>query len=236
MNGSRLSRPGFMPSNRLSAVVFDLDGLMFNTEAIYQQVGTELLARRGKRFEADLLDRMMGRQNAVALQIMIDWHGLSDTVPILAEESEQIFAGILDVQLECMPGLERLLEALEAAGLPKAIGTSSSRRFVNHVLGRFDFVPRFDFILTSEDVVEGKPHPEIYEKAAARFGLPPARVMVLEDSENGCRAALAAGTFAVAVPGGHSLKHDFTGARFVAESLADPRIYSALGLTRIIHG
>jgi HAD superfamily hydrolase (TIGR01509 family) len=219
-----------MPSEPLAAVVFDLDGLMFNTETIYQHVGTELLARRGKRFEAELLDRMMGRQNAVALQIMIDWHGLSDTVPILAEESEQIFAGILDEQLECMPGLAPLLEALEAAGLPKAIGTSSSRRFVNHVLGRFDFAPRFDFILTSEDVVEGKPHPEIYEKAAARFGLPPGRMMVLEDSENGCRAAVAAGTFAVAVPGGHSLKHDFTGARFVAESLADLRIYAALGI------
>jgi pseudouridine 5'-phosphatase len=54
--------------------------------------------------------------------------------------------------------------------------------------------------------------------------------MVLEDSENGCRAAVAAGTFAVAVPGGHSLKHDFRGARFIAESLADPRIYAALGL------
>jgi HAD superfamily hydrolase (TIGR01509 family) len=225
-----------MPSDPLSAVVFDLDGLMFNTEALYQQVGTELLARRGKRFEAELLDRIMGRQNAVALQIMIDWHGLPDTVPILAEESEQIFAGTLDEQLECMPGLEPLLEVLEAAGLPKAIATSSSRRFVDNVLGRFGFAPRFDFILTSEDVVEGKPHPEIYEKAAARFGLPPARVMVLEDSENGCRAAVAAGTFAVAVPGGHSLNHDFTGARFIAENLADPRIYSALCLTRVVPG
>jgi HAD superfamily hydrolase (TIGR01509 family) len=225
-----------MSSDRLSAVVFDLDGLMFNTEALYQQVGTELLARRGKRFEAELLDRIMGRQNAVALQIMIDWHGLSDTVPILANESEQIFAGILDEQLECMPGLEALLEALQAAGVPKSIATSSSRRFVENVLGRFDFAPRFEFILTSEDVVEGKPHPEIYEKAAARFGLPPARVMVLEDSEIGCRAAVAAGTFAVAVPSGHSRKHDFTGVRFVAESLADPRIYSALRRARIIHG
>jgi HAD superfamily hydrolase (TIGR01509 family) len=220
-----------LPSERLAAVVFDLDGLMFNTEALYQQVGTELLARRGKRFEAELLDRIMGRKSAVALQIMIDWHGLSDTVPLLAEESEAIFAEILDTQLQCMPGLERLLEALETAHIPKAIATSSSRRFVDNVLGRFGFAPRFEFILTSEDVVEGKPHPEIYEKAAVRFGLPPRQVMVLEDSENGCRAAVAAGTFAVAVPGGHSAKHDFGGAQFVAESLSDPRIYGALEIS-----
>ncbi len=216
--------------DRLAAVVFDLDGLMFNTEALYQQVGTELLARRGKRFEAELLDRMMGRPNAVALQIMIDWHGLSDTVPLLADESEQIFAGILDEQLECMPGLLVLMDALESAGIPKAIATSSGQRFVQNVLRRFDFVPRFKFILTSEDVVEGKPHPEIYQTAAARLGLPPRQVMVLEDSENGCRAAVAAGAFTVAVPSGPSRRHDFTGARFIAEKLSDPRIYAALRL------
>jgi HAD superfamily hydrolase (TIGR01509 family) len=216
--------------DRLSAVVFDLDGLMFNTETLYQHVGTELLTRRGKRFEAELLDRMMGRPNAVALQIMIDWHGLSDTVPLLAEESEQIFAGILDEQLECMPGLNELMDALEVACVPKAIATSSGRRFVQNVLSRFDFAPRFKFILTSEDVVEGKPGPEIYQTAAARFGLPPRQVMVLEDSENGCRAAVAAGAFTVAVPSGHSRRHDFTGAQFVADSLADRRIYSALQL------
>jgi HAD superfamily hydrolase (TIGR01509 family) len=216
--------------DRLSAVVFDLDGLMFNTEALYQQVGTELLARRGKRFDAELLDRIMGRPNAVALQIMIDWHGLSDTVSILADESEQIFAGILNEQLECMPGLLALMSALESAGIPKAIATSSRRRFVQNVLGRFDFAPRFKFILTSEDVVDGKPHPEIYQAAAARFGLPPRQVMVLEDSENGCRAAVAAGAFTVAVPSGHSHRHDFTGAEFIADTLADPRIYAALKL------
>jgi len=221
-----------MAHEHLLAVVFDLDGLMFNTEALYQQVGTELLARRGKRFEAELLDRIMGRKTAVALQIMIDWHGLPDTVPLMAEESEAIFADILDTQLRCMPGLETLLEALELAGIPKAIATSSSRKFVNNVLGRFNFAPRFEFILTSEDVLEGKPHPEIYEQAAARLGLPPGQVMVLEDSENGCRAAVAAGTFAVAVPGGHSSNHDFEGAQFIAVSLSDPRIYSALRLDR----
>jgi HAD superfamily hydrolase (TIGR01509 family) len=216
----------------LSAVVFDLDGLMFNTEALYQQVGTELLARREKRFEAELLDRIMGRKSAVALQIMIDWHGLSDSVPLLAEESEQIFAEILDTQLQCMPGLEALLAALESAGVPKAIATSSSRRFVDNVLGRFDFAPRFQFILTSEDVVEGKPHPEVYQQAAAQFGLPPRQIMVLEDSENGCRAAVVAGTFAVAVPGGHSRTHDFSGVQFIADSLNDARIYAALSLSR----
>jgi beta-phosphoglucomutase-like phosphatase (HAD superfamily) len=87
---------------------------------------------------------------------------------------------------------------------------------------------RFGFVLTSADVTHGKPHPEIYESAAERLGVAPAEMLVLEDSENGCRAAVAAGAVVVAVPGSHSRRHDFTGARLVAESLADPRIAALL--------
>ena len=143
-----------MPDSRfLRAVVFDLDGLMFNTEELYQYVGSEVLRRRGKTFEPELLDRMMGRQPQVALQIMIDYHGLDATPAILAAESEAIFATILDARLECMPGLIDLLDALEQHRIPKSIATSSPRQFVTNVLGRFEFEPRFEFILAAEDVV-----------------------------------------------------------------------------------
>ena len=212
--------------------MFDLDGLMFNTEELYQDVGTEILRRRGKVFEADLLHAIMGRPPRVSLQMMIDWHGLEASVAELAAETDEIFAKILDERLELMPGVARLLEALEAAGIRKAIATSSGPAFVEGVLSRFHLQPRFEFILTCEDIVEGKPHPEIYLKAAERFGLRPQEVLVLEDSQNGCRAAVAAGTYAVAVPAGHSSGHDFSGAALVAETLEDPRIYEALGLGR----
>ncbi|HEY4311483.1 MAG TPA: HAD family phosphatase [Pirellulales bacterium] len=213
------------------AVVFDLDGLMFNTEELYQDVGAELLRRRGCEFGADLLDAMMGRPNHVALQIMIDWHELSATVDDLSRETDEIFPGILDARLEPMPGLLDLLAALERHGIPKAIATSSRRSFVDDVLSRFALAPRFDFLLTAESVTQGKPHPEIYQKAAARFGVPTSEIGVLEDSANGCRAAVTAGARVVAVPGGHSLNHDFSGAEFVAQSLSDPRIYAMFGLT-----
>ncbi len=216
----------------LTAVTFDLDGLMFNTEELYQEVGGEILRRRGKEFSPELLDAMMGRPPRISLQIMIDWHGLTATVPELAAETEQVFAQILHDRLETMPGLMVLLAEFEAAGIPKAIATSSGPKFVQTVLGKFELAPRFRFILTCDDITEGKPHPEIYLLAAKRFNIEPAQMMVLEDSQNGCRAAVASGAFAVAVPGGHSRRHDFTGAKFIADSLADPRIYAALGLKK----
>lgn len=217
---------------RPRAVVFDLDGLMFNTEELYEDVGSELLRRRGCEFSHDLLHRMMGRPARVALRMMIDWYGLADTPEQLALETEQIFPAVLDARLAFMPGLADLLAALEQAEVPKAIGTSSGRRFVTNVLARFDMEPRFRFVLTSEDVVDGKPHPEIYLKAAQRFDVSPRQMLVLEDSQNGCRAAVAAGAIAVAVPAGHSRHHDFSGAALVADTLADARLYALLGLER----
>lgn len=215
-------------SFRPRAVVFDLDGLMFNTEELYQHVGTEVLRRRGKTFDAELLDLMMGRPPRVSLQIMIDYHKLDATVEQIAREGELVFDEILDTRLETMPGLLPLLDHLEQLDLPKAIATSSGPKFVDNVLGRFDLARRFEFILTCDDIEQGKPHPEIYLLAADRFGIAPTEMLVLEDSQTGCRAAVASGAFAVAVPAGHSHSHCFEGASMVIDTLADPRLYEVL--------
>jgi pseudouridine 5'-phosphatase len=101
---------------------------------------------------------------------------------------------------------------------------------VTEVLSRFELLPRFEFVLSAEDVTEGKPHPEVYLTAARRLQRAPAEMLVLEDSQNGCNAAVAAGAYVVAVPGGHSLRHDFSGVQWIADSLADAHIYEVLGL------
>lgn len=218
------ARPPTTTSSRIEAVAFDLDGLLVNTEELYQHVGTELLRRRGRTFEPDLLDAMMGRPQQVSLKIMIDWHGLTDTVETLAAETHGIFGSLLDTHLTTMPGAVELLDLLDARGIARGVATSSGPAFAHDVLGRVGLRERFAFVLTSADVTHGKPHPEIYQTAARRLAVDPAGMLVLEDSQAGCSAAVAAGAVAVAVPGGHSRRHDFTGARFVAETLADPRI------------
>ena len=100
-----------------TTVTFDLDGLMFNTEELYQEVGGVILQRRGKQITGDLLDQMMGRKSFVALQVMIDWHQLDDTPAGLAAESAEIFVDLLPARLAPMPGLVDLLAALDAAGV-----------------------------------------------------------------------------------------------------------------------
>ena len=212
-------------SESIRAVAFDLDGLMFNTELLYEEVGCEMLRRRDKVMTRELLNEMMGRPSPVALQIMIDWHDLSDTVAELEQETDDTFDKILHDRLQPMPGL---LELLEAAQIPKAITTSSRRAFLDKVLSISQLSGRFLFEITAEDVTQGKPAPEIYQTAAERFRVPTLQMMVLEDSEIGCRAAVAAGAYTVAVPGDHSRHHDFTNVTLTATSLADPGIYDAL--------
>jgi len=212
------------------AAVFDMDGLMFNTEDVYTQVGTELLRRRDCEFSDELKDAIMGLRPQPTFETMIRWHRLDVGWEELAAESNQIFRGLLGDHLAPMPGLLDLLLALEQAEIPKAIATSSSRALTEEVLGRFQLQPRFRFVLAAEDIVNGKPDPEIYLAAAGRLGLQPQQTLVLEDSQNGCRAAAAAGAFTVAVPGEHSREHDFSVASLVVDSLSDRRLYEALGI------
>ena len=219
-----------MSASPPQAVVFDMDGLMFNTEDVYWHVGSEVLRRRGREYTRDLCHAMMGCTPRSAFQTMIQWHTLDDSCEQLARESEEVFIRLLDDYLAPMPGLLDLLAVLETAGIPKAIATSSQPRLVDAVLTRFQMQPRFRFILTADDVVHGKPDPEVYLKAARRFAVLPGEMLVLEDSQNGCRAAAAAGTFTVAVPGEHSRTQDFHVANMVIDSLADPRLYQVLGL------
>ena len=220
-----------LPSPPLRAVVFDMDGLMFNTEELYQEVDREVLARRGKDFPDELCDQMMGRKSSEALQVMIQWHQLEETAEQLATEIAELFEELLPGNVAPMKGLMSLVEALKTAAVPKAIATSSGRIFAGKVLSFFSLEPCFEFVLTGDDIQHGKPAPDVYQLAAKRLKVDPGEMMVLEDSQFGCQAALAAGAYTVAIPHGRSTNHHFPGVQFEAESLADRRIYDALRLS-----
>ncbi len=217
----------------IRAVAFDMDGLMFNTEDVYSTVGRELMRRRGREFCSDLKDAIMGLPPRATFKEMIRWHSLDDNWEDLAAESNQLYVEYLGDHLAPMPGLLDLLDALEAAGISKAVATSSPRYLADMTLSRSGLATRFNFILTAESITKGKPEPEIYLLAAKRFGLPAAEMMVLEDSINGCRAGMDAGAYVVAVPNAHTAHLDFSFATESVEDLTSPKIYTALGLDRL---
>lgn len=216
----------------LRAVVFDLDGILANTEDLYEKACETVLGRRGKTYDPPLREQMMGRPVADAIQIMIDAHSFPDTLDSMMAECKEVLQVLLETSLAPMPGVVELLDALDATNFPAAVATSALRDYADFVLTRLDLKQRFRFVLTSQDVRSGKPDPEIYLLAAERLQLTPSAMMVLEDSANGCRAAVAAGAFTVAVPNRHTRNHTFPDVQLVAETLADPRILETLGSNR----
>lgn len=212
----------------IRAVVFDCDGLMFNTEEIFHQATHALLRRRDKVPTPEMFHQMMGRRAEESFQVLIDHNGLDETFESIRDEYFEIFFELIDRHIAPMPGLLDLLDHIEARDLPKGVATSSERSYLQNLLGRFELTDRFHMTLTAEDVTRGKPNPEIYLRAAENLGVEPAEMLVLEDSEAGTRAAAAAGAHIISVPHEHSRHQDFSAARAVARGLHDPVIWSLL--------
>lgn len=220
--------PGRQPL--LRGVALDMDGLLFETESLYWQVGQRVLQRRGHQFCSQLQQRMMGRVGVAAMQQMIDFHALSDDPHQLLAESEQIYHELIATGPEPMPGMAELIELLQGSKIPFGIATSSRRKFALQILQPQRWFDSLAFLLTGDDVTHGKPHPEIYNRAAERLGIPASQMLVLEDSGNGSAAAVAAGAVVIAVPNACTNDHSFESVFAIAHSLRDPVIQQTLGI------
>ena len=228
-----MTKPKPMPNtsherSQIRAVVFDMDGLMLNTEDIFELAGQRLMERRGLIMTDEIRHSMLGRRAFEAFTALKSITGLTDRIEDLMYETKELFESIAENSLETMPGLHDVLELIESLDLPRAVATSSPRAYMTPLLERFDLLHRFHFTLTAEDVTHGKPHPEIYQMAANRLHVHPGEMLVLEDSETGTRAAHAAGAYIVSVPNRHTAVGDFSMSRMKIESLLDERLISLL--------
>jgi HAD superfamily hydrolase (TIGR01509 family) len=214
----------------IRAVVFDLDGLMVDSERLFVRVAERLLERRGRQFNMDLMRRMLGLRGPEGLMLMRAEYQLEDTCESLALESRELFFEMMPSGLELMPGVRRLLDRLESIRLPKSVATSSTRVYTERVLAQFDLNRRFGFLLTAEDVTHGKPHPEIYRTAANRFSLDPSEIAVLEDSPVGLAAAHAAGARCFVVPSPYTPDADWSSAVAVVPRLDTDELFQHLGV------
>lgn len=215
-------------TKKIKAIAFDLDGLMVNTEDVYDQVCDILLEKRGHQFTRELKLMMMGRPGPEATAIMKRELDLQDSVTVLQEEVQDLFHEIMPNVVQRLPGLCELLQYLEEKRMPLCVATSSFRRHATSVLTHCELHAHFDFVLTCEDVNRGKPDPEIYLLAADKHQVSPKEMLVLEDSVQGSKAGAASGAVTVAVPGSHSIGCDYGHVEHVAESLHDPLIYELL--------
>ncbi|WP_152050030.1 HAD family hydrolase [Tautonia marina] len=212
------------PAAPLRAVAFDMDGLIFDTEALFFRVAAEMLADRGKTFTHEMMAAMIGRPESEAGPALIAMAGLTESPEALLAEARQRFDALVDTAVHPMPGLFTLLGRLQELGIPRAVATSTRRAYALRLLGNHRLIEHFAFVLGGDEVSRGKPNPEIYQTAAARLGVAPSSMLVLEDSPAGVSAARAAGAFVVAIPHDHSPASGLAHAHEHADRLDDPRI------------
>ncbi|MGO9598213.1 MAG: HAD family hydrolase [Isosphaeraceae bacterium] len=210
-----------MPAS-IRAVVFDLDGLMFDTEALYFRVSSEMVAARGKTFTPEIMRAMIGRRSVEAGYVLKTMTGLDEPLDVLLADVRQRFYAEIETAVHPTPGLFHLLDRLGHHGLPLAVATSSRRSYAAQLLGQHRLLDRFQFVLGSEDVACGKPDPEIYLTAIERFDVSPRSVLVLEDSPAGVTSGRAAGAYVVGVPHEHSPAQALQSADLIVPRLDDP--------------
>ena len=211
---------------RIAAVVFDMDGVIFDTEKLYFAAQDEMLRKRRHRFTPELASRIMGMPGVPAMGLIRDLLGIEDPAQALYDESQVNFQALLPAELQMMDGAAELMETARSCGFPTALATSTKRELAMQMLSAFDLPRRFDAILTFDDVTHGKPHPEMYEKACAAVGVEPSTVLVIEDSVNGVKSAVAAGCCTVAVRHDHNRSVEFPPVHFIAESMRDFRLHN----------
>ena len=210
------------------AVAFDLDGLMFDTEALFVRVLRGFLEERGRALNPAIMAAMIGRRAAEAYPELKRLTGFEDSPEDMLGELRRRFTAEVDAAVHPTPGLIALLAHLERRGIPRAVATSSRREYAEGLIRRHGLLGHFAFTLCAEDVSHGKPDPEIYRTAALRFEIEPRSLLVLEDSPPGLAAAKGAGAFAVGIPHEHSPAEGLVAADLIVPRLDDPALLARL--------
>jgi HAD superfamily hydrolase (TIGR01509 family) len=184
----------------IEAVLFDMDGLLVDTESLYGNAVAGEAAARGNPMQSSLLLKMPGLPERACDELARIHFGqevdISDySAGVTRRVMESVKAGVA-----LKAGVIELLDLLDHKHLPRAIVTSSSQNTVESYLESTGILPRFDAVIACDDYISGKPHPEPFLRAAEVLGKDPAGCLVLEDSYNGVRAAHAAGMITVMVP------------------------------------
>jgi HAD superfamily hydrolase (TIGR01509 family) len=183
----------------IEGVIFDLDGVLLDSEHVWDEVREQLAKERGGRWHERAQRDMMGMSSLEWSRYMHDEIGLPDSPEKISAEVVRRLEALYREQLPAMPGAREAVERL-AARWPLALASSSNRELIGLALELLGVADHFQATVSSEEVARGKPAPDVYEEAARRLGIDPTRGVAVEDSHNGIRAAKAAGMRVIAIP------------------------------------
>lgn len=186
--------------HRLHAVVFDMDGLILDTEVLYRDAFMAVAEERGLEMPLSVFLSLIGLPVDRSRPILVGHFGELFALDELLDAVRARFRLLAETRLRLKPGVVELLDLLDRLGLPRAIATSSPHDSVEHHLGAHGILHRFDKVIARGDYERGKPDPQPFLMAAAALGIAPESCVALEDSANGVTAASGAGMMTIMVP------------------------------------
>jgi len=191
----------------IAAVVFDLDGVLIDSEQLWDEVREQLAGEWGGSWHERAQAEMMGMSSREWSRYMHDVIGLSESPE---EINAEVVRRVLERYRESLPLLPGAIEAVErlAQRWPLGLASSSNREVIDFVLEAAGIAKYFRATVSSEEVEHGKPAPDVYLEAARRLGLEPSRCAAVEDSHNRIRSARAAGMRVIAIPNRHYRPND----------------------------
>jgi HAD superfamily hydrolase (TIGR01509 family) len=187
----------------VEAVVFDMDGVLVDTEHLWDEVREALTAEWGGRYTPEAQEAMMGMSSLEWSRYLHETVGLREPPDVINAEVVRRMLQRYETELPVVQGAVDAVRRLHDDGLTLAVASSSNRELIDRVLRRLDLTGLFEATVSSEEVARGKPAPDVYLEAARRLGVQPERCAAVEDSASGIRAAHAAGMRVIAYPNRH---------------------------------
>ena len=203
----------------IKAVIFDMDGVMIDSEPLWEKTERILLARRDIEYTADYRDQIVGLNQNDSGKLLVETFKLEEKVEDIISERVEILFGIYVEELEVVEELIPLLNQLRDKGYKLAVASSSPLRVINFVLDMFSLHEYFPIVVSGECTDMGKPHPAIYLDTADKLEVSPSECVAIEDSINGVKSAKAAGMYCIAVPDKRLTQDKFQNADLILPSL-----------------
>lgn len=188
-----------MRLHRPKALIFDMDGLILDTESVYRMAWQQAASEYGYRMSDEFYSGFIGRRTADCTEMLFENYGRDFPLSTFLKRSDQLYREHFNNNgIQIKPGLFELLDFLDNSHIPKAVATSTG--LANALLCLGQLASRFTHIITGDEVNLGKPAPDIFLLAAGRLRLAPQQCLVLEDADAGVQAASAAGMPVIIVP------------------------------------
>lgn len=201
------------------AIVFDMDGLMVDSEPLARRAWDQVLGAHGHTLSDAIYNSIIGYRFDESAAKLIAAYDLPQGIDALRREKADVLAKIRGKGVPAMPGLYEVHVSINRLGLPWGVATSSPHAYAEEILVQLGLSDSCQAITGGDEVAKGKPAPDIYLLAAERLGVSATRCLAIEDSAPGCRSALSAGMMVIAIPNADTKTADFSAVDYVFPSL-----------------